>query len=280
MSTYSAAVSTAREYYNSKDADTFYTEIWGGEDIHVGTYLEPNEAILTASRRTVERMTQRLGSTLSSESDVLDQGSGYGGASRYLVKTFGCRVTALNLSEIENERHRELNAAEGLTDRIEVIDGSFESVPMDDASVDVVWSQDAILHSGDRAQVLSEAYRVLRPGGELIFTDPMQSDDCPPGVLKPILDRIHLSSLGSPSFYREAAEHVGFESVAFDEQTPCLVQHYSRVLEETERSSAQFAERVSADYVDRMKNGLQHWIDGGEAGYLTWGIFLFRKQPS
>ena len=37
-SEYSSAVSTAREYYNSEDADNFYFAIWGGEDIHIGLY--------------------------------------------------------------------------------------------------------------------------------------------------------------------------------------------------------------------------------------------------
>ena len=33
---YSEAVSIARDYYNSDDADNFYAIIWGGEDIHIG----------------------------------------------------------------------------------------------------------------------------------------------------------------------------------------------------------------------------------------------------
>jgi ubiquinone/menaquinone biosynthesis C-methylase UbiE len=44
---------------------------------------------------------------------------------------------------------------------------------------------------------MTEVDRVLKPGGELVFTDPMQADDCPDGVLQPVLDRIHLESLGS-----------------------------------------------------------------------------------
>jgi sarcosine/dimethylglycine N-methyltransferase len=31
-----SAISTTSEYYDSKDADTFYYEVWGGEDIHIG----------------------------------------------------------------------------------------------------------------------------------------------------------------------------------------------------------------------------------------------------
>lgn len=37
-SAYSEVVETARDYYNSPDADNFYFHIWGGEDIHVGLY--------------------------------------------------------------------------------------------------------------------------------------------------------------------------------------------------------------------------------------------------
>jgi sarcosine/dimethylglycine N-methyltransferase len=33
---HSEVVRTAREYYNSDDADAFYHNVWGGEDIHIG----------------------------------------------------------------------------------------------------------------------------------------------------------------------------------------------------------------------------------------------------
>jgi sarcosine/dimethylglycine N-methyltransferase len=35
---------------------------------------------------------------------------------------------------------------------------------------------------------------------------------------------------------------------------------------------------VSKDYIERMKKGLQHWVNGGNNGHLAWGIFVFRKQ--
>ncbi|MGV9856058.1 methyltransferase domain-containing protein, partial [Streptomyces sp. NPDC003442] len=43
-------------------------------------------------------------------------------------------------------------------------DGSFESIPLPDDSVDVVWSQDAFLHSGNRARPLEEAAPWRKPG--------------------------------------------------------------------------------------------------------------------
>ncbi|WP_290651095.1 methyltransferase domain-containing protein [Aquisalimonas sp.] len=273
---YTGAVATAREYYNSNDADRFYHNVWGGEDIHIGLYEDDQEPIADASRRTVAHMADLLGE-LGPDHRVLDLGAGYGGSARYLATTFGCPVVALNLSEVENERDREMNKAVGLDHLIEVLDASFEDVPYADGHFDVVWSQDSFLHSGDREKVVQEAARVLKPGGVLIFTDPMQTDDCPQGVLQPILDRIHLETLGSPAFYRETAKKYGLVEIGFEDHSHQLPRHYGRVLQETKAREPSLEGLISAEYIERMKTGLQHWVNGGNNGYLAWGIFRFRK---
>ena len=271
------AIETARDYYNSDDADNFYHIVWGGEDIHVGLYASTDEPIRLASARTVERMRAML-PPMDATTRMLDLGAGYGGAARNNVLATGCHVTCLNLSEKENERNREKNAILDLTDRIEVVDGPFEDLPFDDESFDVVWSEDAFLHSADRGKVLSEAARVLKPGGHLIFTDPMQADDCPDGVLQAVYERIHLDSLASFAYYREKAKQFGFTTVAIEDHTPQLTQHYTRVREELLASQDDLEGHVSDAYVERMLQGLQHWIDAGHEGYLAWGILHFQKQ--
>lgn len=276
-SDYSSAVNTAREYYDSDDADNFYFTVWGGEDIHVGLYQSDEEPISDASRRTVERLAARL-TNIDENSRILDIGAGYGGAARYLAKTFGCKVVALNLSTVENERDRQMNREQGLDHLIDVVDGSFEALPYPDESFDAIWSQDAILHSGDRPKVLREAVRVLKPGGEFVFTDPMQADDCPAGVLQPILDRIHLETLGSPGFYKKELESLGMEDLGYQDHREQLVNHYGRVLRELEQREAELTNVVSKDYIARMKKGLGHWVEGGKNGHLAWGIFHFKKK--
>jgi len=275
MESYSETVATARDYYNSESADNFYFTIWGGEDIHIGLYADPDESILDASRRTVRRMAAKL--DLAPAARVLDIGAGYGGAARYLAREFGCRVDCLNLSEVQNHRNRDLNAAQGLTDRIAVIDGDFENLPMAAREYDVVWSQDALLHSGRRERVLAEVERVLKPGGTFIFTDPMQDDHASRAALQPVLDRIHLDTMGSPGFYRAVLGRLGFTEIEFEEMTPQLVNHYGRVHRAIEENYAEAVKTCSRDYIERMKTGLMHWVTRGEAGDLVWGIFAFRK---
>ncbi|MCO6412419.1 MAG: class I SAM-dependent methyltransferase [Thiogranum sp.] len=275
-SSYSQVVKTAQDYYNSDDADNFYYHIWGGQDIHIGNYESDDEPIAAASERTVQRMAAQV-QGMGPRSRVIDIGAGYGGAARWLAQTRGCHVSCLNLSEAQNARNRMLTDAEQLGERIDVIDGSFEEIPFAAQQFDFAWSQDAILHSGQRARVFDEIDRVLKPGGEFIFTDPMQADDCPAGVLQPVLDRIHLDTLGSIAFYRRQAQRLGWEEIAVTDLTPQLVMHYTRVRRELAERRPELQGKVSDGYIERMLQGLGHWIDAGQNGYLAWGILHFRK---
>lgn len=273
---YSDSVNRARQYYNSSDADNFYFTIWGGEDIHIGLYESEEESIYIASRRTVEKMASRL--KIDNKTKILDLGSGYGGTARFLAKTYGCQVTALNLSEIENQRNREMTRAQGLEHLVDIVDGSFEDVPFSDATYDIIWSQDAILHSGDRKTVIEEVARLLKTGGDFIFTDPMQTENCSKNDLQPIYDRIHLESLGSVQFYRSRANRYGLKEIGYEDYSNQMATHYSRVGKETEKRESDLKQSVSELYITNMKKGLKYWVDGVENGCLKWGIFHFKKR--
>lgn len=276
MSGSAQVVDTTREYYDSDDADNFYFHVWGGEDIHVGLYERPEDPIREASHKTVRHMMSML-EGLGKDTRILDIGSGYAGSARVLAREFGGKVTALNLSPVQNNRARQLNAEQGLADQIEVIDGSFEELPFESGSYDVVWCQDSILHSARRDQVFAEVDRVLAKGGQFIFTDPMQKETVDPEVLKPVLERIHLPSMGSIKFYREQARALGWKEIAIVPLPQMLVRHYGAVLRELEARTADLSAHCSIEYIERMKNGLRHWVDAGEKGALDWGFLHFAK---
>lgn len=274
---YSPVVKTTQTYYNSDDADNFYYHVWGGEDIHIGLYQDQTEDIAVASQRTVATLAARCIARLNPDTKIIDIGSGYGGSARYLARQYGCHVYCLNLSEAQNQRNRRFNEINKLYDKITVVDGNFEDIPTFSEQFDLAWSQDAILHSGHREQVFQEINRVLKSGGDFIFTDPMQADDCPNGVLQPVLDRIHLESLGSFAYYRQQAERLGWAEVDVIDYSDQLVKHYMQVHDELIKRRADLAGKVSEEYMDKMIQGLNHWIDAGSKGYLSWGILHFRK---
>lgn len=272
----SNTVDKARSYYDSDDADNFYFNVWGGEDIHVGLYEREGESIFEASRRTVERMAQTI-SDYPADSKILDLGAGYGGSARYLAREGGYNVTCLNLSVVQNDRNRKMNVEQGLDDKIDVVDGNFEELPFDDQAFNICWSQDALLHSADRKKVFQEVDRVVKPGGCFVLTDPMMREDAPMDVLKPVFERIHLDSMGTVEKYNAYMTELGWQPAEIEERTSDLVAHYSSVLRELESRTDELLKHCSPEYMERMKKGLRHWINAGMNQALFWGIMIFRK---
>lgn len=261
--------------YDSADAGAFYSQIWGGDDIHLGLYTAPDEPIADASHRTMERMAGTVAQDAIGY--TVDLGSGYCGAARFLTRHFDSDVLAVNLSGEQNRRAESLNQQAGVDDRVVVADASYNDVPAADAVADLVWSQDAFLHAPRRDVPLSEAARILKPGGEFLFTDPMAADGVSANDLSGVLERLNLSSLASPSEYQHLADDVGLEFVAFDDLSEMLPIHYGRVLEETQANVDELLQTASQEYLDAMMTGLQNWVDAGNRGLLSWGIFHFQK---
>ena len=273
---YSEAVESVRSYYNSDDVRRVYDTSYGDEHLHLGIYENDGDTVDEAGQRTVERIASMI-HELGPNTRVLDIGAGNGGSARYLFREYGCHVACLNLSEAQNARNRDLNVRDRCSLAVNVVDGSFEDIPATDESFDVVWSQDAILHSTRRRRVFAEVARVLRKGGQLIFTDPMLDEGCPAEAVQPILDRVRLDSLGSLREYREILLELGFQELEFVDLTPHLATHYGRILDGLLAHEQELSRQVGAEHVQRVKTGLRHWVDGGRKGYLRWGILHFRK---
>ena len=268
----------AQQYYDSQEADYFYSCVWGGEDIHVGIYTNKTESVFTASRKTVKIMASFLKQP-TDKTYVLDLGAGYGGAARYLSENFGCNVICLNISKVQNNKNIFINREKNIDNLIKVEEGNFEHLSYEKETFDIVWSQDALLHSNHRARVLEEVFRVLSVDGEFIFTDIMESSGCPQKTLEPILNRIHLKSMATLDFYMSYGKSLGFD-VEFYDFSENLAIHYSRILEETKDKIDRLEKFCSKEFLERTISGLEQWIDASEQHRLTWGILKFTKKRS
>ncbi|HYI15528.1 MAG TPA: arsenite methyltransferase [Thermomicrobiales bacterium] len=109
---------------------------------------------------------------LESGQTVLDLGSGGGIDVLLSAKrvgpdgfVYGLDMTDEMLALAERNRH-----AAGITN-VRFLKGEIESIPLPESAVDVIISNCVINLSADKDAVLSEAYRVLRPGGWFAVSD-------------------------------------------------------------------------------------------------------------
>jgi arsenite methyltransferase len=103
---------------------------------------------------------------------VLDLGSGAGADVLISARRVGPSGRAIGLDmtdEMLDQARR--NANEAGVINVEFVKGYIEEIPLPDASVDVVISNCVINLSADKAAVVREVARVLRPGGRFAVSD-------------------------------------------------------------------------------------------------------------
>lgn len=134
-----------------------------GEDIGQNSWLTVDE---------LQRFVSRLG--LRTAACLLDIACGSGGPSLRIAQVTGCQVVGVELYDEAVAEGARLAQAAGLEARASFVQAdASETLPFEDGSFDAILCVDAINHLPDRARVLEDWTRLLRPGGRLLFTDPV-----------------------------------------------------------------------------------------------------------
>jgi sarcosine/dimethylglycine N-methyltransferase len=269
----SHVVEQTKRYYDGA-ADTIYREIWG-ENIHLGLFEDEGESLHVANDRTNHRCA--AAAALSPGQKVLEVGCGYGATARFLAQTAGCSVTATNISDRELAEARRLTKAAGLDDKVQFAYGDFHALDFPNEAFDVYWCQESFLHAADKAQVLQEAYRVLKPGGRLVLTELLVRDGTPDDIRDRIYERIGAPIMWDAPDYRQEMQNLGFRVEVEEDWSPNVALTYGWVREQLENRRKEFEDKIGRDLVNRTSNALQFWVDRGNDGYIGWHLFIADK---
>jgi SAM-dependent methyltransferase len=147
---------------------------------------------------------------------VLDLGSGGGIDVLLSAKRVGPNGKAYGLDMTDEmlALARENLKKSGLTN-VEFLKGEIEQIPLPDNSVDVIISNCVINLSADKDRVISEAFRVLKPGGRFAVSDVVVRGD---EVPEPVRRNMELwvgcvAGALEESSYRNKLAGAGFENI-------------------------------------------------------------------
>lgn len=158
------------DYYNQCHID--YQIAWRLNktfSIHYGFYDQDHkdhDGAVANMNRVMARMAK-----ITSQDRVLDAGCGVGGSTVWLAKNVGAKVVGINLSARQLEVAHQLAASNSVRDLTEFSVQSFNDTRFPDDSLDVVWGLESICYAENKKRFLTEAWRVLKPGGRIIIAD-------------------------------------------------------------------------------------------------------------
>ncbi|OCT84155.1 phosphomethylethanolamine N-methyltransferase isoform X2 [Xenopus laevis] len=206
---------------------------------------------------------------------VIDVGCGIGGGDFYMAKTYGVEVLGMDLSSnmVEIAMERAITEKTPLV-QFEIGDATRRS--FSEASFDVVYSRDTILHINDKEALFRRFFSWLKPGGKLLITDYC----CGERPWSPVFQE-YVNQRGyilyTPKEYGQFLEKAGFVNVQAQDRTEQFVNVLNTELSRTQDIKQEFIENFSEEdykYIIDGWNEKQHRCSLGDQ---RWGLFYAEK---
>jgi sarcosine/dimethylglycine N-methyltransferase len=274
------------EQYDADHARTFYKYVMGGGglDIHYGVYRKASDGVYESSKETNARLLTSLDWTrpVTTDSVVLDLGSGHGGLSHEIAAKFGCKVVGANISPEQNKMNMDEAKKLGVDHLIEVVLCDFnEGLPAEwaDKFTHIV-SCEVLCHAASKSSLFLELSKVLIPGGAFVFTDIMGADGADEKELKDFTDRNATTRLARPSEYLVMLKECGYVNGSFMDFSYNLIHYFKSMLEVcTTKKDAMISEGITEAYLAKWVDSLSSRVEiQDRAGVFAWGIFTARKE--
>jgi ubiquinone/menaquinone biosynthesis C-methylase UbiE len=194
--------------YYLEFGEFFYRVFDNTELINLG-YREKNQTFkhpLEAQKQLIFEVA-KWGEFQENQS-ILDVGCGFGGAAALIAKSFKARVTGIDVLE----KHLDIAREKQCSEQVQIMFGNAMDMPFEANTFDRIYNVESAFHYQDKNQFVSEAFRVLKPGGKFVVADILQKSS----AKHKLLSRFIQGGIGSPNLfdiklYQDAAKRIGFK---------------------------------------------------------------------
>jgi sarcosine/dimethylglycine N-methyltransferase len=155
---------------------------------------------------------------ITTDTSVLDVGSGVGGPARFLAATYGCPVNGVDLSEPFVNAARYLTERTGQSGQVSFQTANALELPFDDGRFDIVLLQHVAMNITDRPRLYREIRRVLKSCGRFATFDVVLNSGEPHYPL-PWSRTPATSFLLTAVATRDVIESAGFRTLAWQDDT-------------------------------------------------------------
>jgi len=135
-----------------------------------------------------------------------------GAGMRFLTRFRGvARMTGVDATPTVVERGRQRCKAEGLEGKIQFVLADVTASGLPSASADFVWGEDAWCYVEDKARLIAEAARIVKPGGAIAFTDWVEGKPMTPAEADRFLTFMKFPSMQDLQGYSDLLKSSGCE---------------------------------------------------------------------
>ena len=167
---------------------------------------------------------------ITEEMRILDVGSGLGGPALYLAKTYGCRVTGLDLIELSVRNATNRAHGRALDHLVDFQVGDATEMPFEAGCFDVVLGQDAWCHIPDKDRLIGECARVLAREGTVAFTDWIEVGEMDEDYRAEVLSAAACPNLGTLQGYCDLLEKHGFSVARREDISQDFIHRYQEIV--------------------------------------------------
>lgn len=258
-----------RKFYDT-ELSKLLSAIWGGS-LHMGLFSEPGEPLPVAQERLKSCLARAA--ALKAGQRVMEAACGEGATALYLARNYDVHVHATNISEAQLAEAGSRARAEGLADKVSFAFADYHDLGGPPDLYDCWMCQEALLYAADRARVFSEARRVVRPGGRIVFTDLTLSKALPIDERRAFGVDIRAPHLWAIEDYDRLLSEMDFSVLERHDWTPHAALTFAAVARNLAAVRGDFASRIGEESVRGTEFRIARQLEMARTGHLGWCFF-------